>query len=143
MAGTSSWSSAFHLPAERDEARHFALLCHLVHINFPTDTALGMMYLGFRDMKGKSEMYGNTEPRKWQVALVKAPTCVWKKPKNLFNLIPGTSCGSLALALLLLMVCEPQFGKLCTNKYCWPGALVILPEVNLYYLDVTGKKEGK
>lgn len=72
-----------------------------------------------------------------------ARICV-EKNKNVFNLIPGTSCGSFALALLLLVVCGPQFGKLCTNDYCWPGALlVILPAVNLYYLDVIGKKEGK
>lgn len=87
-------------------------------------------------------MYGNTEPRKWLVALLDALEFVWVKnqPKNLFNLIPGTSCGSLALALLLLMVRGPQFGKHCTNECCWPGALVILPAVHLYYLDVIGKE---
>lgn len=121
----SSWSSAFHLTGWRGGARHFAFFCHLVHIKFPADTALEMLYLGFWDTKCKSEMYGNTEPGKWQVALVNAPGSMWEKLKDLFNLILGFSTGSLSL--LLLVVCEPQFEKLCTNDYCWPGALVILP----------------
>lgn len=79
MAEMSSWSSAFHLFGWRNEARHFAFFCRLVRIKFPTNTAMGMLYLGLWDTKCKSEMCGNTEPRKWQVALVNAPGCVWEK----------------------------------------------------------------
>lgn len=72
-------------------------------------------------------MYGNTEPRKWQVALVNAPGSVWEKPQEPVQSDSRVQLWVSPLSLLLLIVCEPQFEKLCTNEYSWPGALVILP----------------